>query len=56
MFPTFDRVYDSSKAQRELGWRPRWDFAAVVARLARGEDPRSELARAVGAKGYHRGG
>lgn len=54
IFDTFDRVYDSAKARRELGWAPRWDFAAVLERLARGEDPRSELARAVGAKGYHR--
>jgi UDP-glucose 4-epimerase len=53
MFPSIDRVYASERARRELGWRPRYDFAAVLARLRAGEDPRSPLARAVGAKGYH---
>jgi UDP-glucose 4-epimerase len=54
MFPSIDRVYDNERARRELGWRPRHDFAAVVERLRHGGDLRSELARAVGAKGYHR--
>jgi UDP-glucose 4-epimerase len=53
MFPAIERVYVNERARRELGWRPRYDFAAAVARLAAGEDPRSPLARAVGAKGYH---
>jgi len=53
MFDSIERVYDSSRARAELGWAPRYDFAAVVALLAAGSDPRSELARAVGAKGYH---
>lgn len=53
MFPTLDRVYDNSAARRDLGWAPHHDFARVVALLAAGEDPRSPLARAVGAKGYH---
>lgn len=54
LFPSLDRVYDNAKARRELGWQPRHDFASVVARLAAGGDLRSELARAVGSKGYHR--
>jgi nucleoside-diphosphate-sugar epimerase len=54
MLPTLDRVYVNERARRELGWTPRHDFAAVLERLARGEDPRSALALAVGAKGYHR--
>ena len=37
----------------ELGWPPRYDFRHALDRLAAGEDPRSPLARAVGAKGYH---
>ena len=53
MFPTLDRVYSNEKARRDLGWAPRHDFAATAARLARGEEPRSELARAIGSKGYH---
>jgi hypothetical protein len=40
-------------ARRELGWAPVHDFRHALDRLAAGEDPRSELARTVGAKGYH---
>ena len=53
MFPAIDRVYVNAKARRELGWTPRYDFEAALARLAAGEDPRGPLARAVGSKGYH---
>jgi UDP-glucose 4-epimerase len=53
MFPGIDRVYDNARARAELGWRPRYDFAHALERLEAGEDPRSELALAVGAKGYH---
>jgi len=40
-------------ARAVLGWRPRYDFGTVLDRLKAGQDPRSPLARAVGAKGYH---
>jgi nucleoside-diphosphate-sugar epimerase len=53
MLPAIDRVYVNARARRELGWAPRHDFRSALARLAAGEDPRSALARAVGAKGYH---
>lgn len=53
MFPRIDRVYVNERARRELGWQPRWDFAAAIARIGRGEPPRSELAERIGAKGYH---
>lgn len=53
MFPSIERVYDSSRARAALGWRPRYDFAALLDRLEAGEDPRSPLSRAVGSKGYH---
>jgi len=53
MFAAIDRVYVNARARQDLGWRPRHDFAAVVARLAGGGDVLSPLARAVGAKGYH---
>jgi UDP-glucose 4-epimerase len=53
MFPGIDRVYDNARARAELGWRPRYDFAYALERLRAGEEPRSELAVAVGAKGYH---
>jgi UDP-glucose 4-epimerase len=53
MFPSIDRIYVNEKARRELGWRPRWDFGYALHRVAAGEDPRSELARTIGAKGYH---
>jgi UDP-glucose 4-epimerase len=53
MFPSIDRIYVNERARRELGWSPRWGFGSALERLAAGEDPRSELARAIGAKGYH---
>jgi nucleoside-diphosphate-sugar epimerase len=53
MFDSIERVYDSARAQADLGWSPRYDFARAIELLAAGEDPRSPLARSVGAKGYH---
>jgi hypothetical protein len=53
MFPSIERVYVNARARIELGWTPRYDFGHALERLAAGEDPRSELAIAVGAKGYH---
>ncbi len=53
MLPGLDRVYDNSLAVRELGFSPRHDFGFALRQLARGEDPRSSLAREVGSKGYH---
>lgn len=53
MFPTIDRVYVNTKARTELGWTPRYDFATALAHVAAAEDPRSPLAVAIGAKGYH---
>ena len=55
MFPSLDRVYVNAAARRDLGWRPKHDFRAALDALARGEDFRSELARAVGSKGYGAG-
>ncbi|GKZ35383.1 hypothetical protein AbraIFM66950_006012 [Aspergillus brasiliensis] len=48
-----DRVYDSSKAVKELGWNPKYTFGKTLERLARGEPWRSELTTRVGKKGYH---
>jgi UDP-glucose 4-epimerase len=53
MFPGIDRVYDNARARERLGWEPRYDFGFALARLAAGEDPRSPLSLAIGAKGYH---
>jgi UDP-glucose 4-epimerase len=53
MFPTIDRVYVNARARSELGWRPRYDFAHAIDRLAAGDDFRSPLARTIGSKGYH---
>lgn len=52
--PTLDRVYDNSAARLALGWRPKTDFAAALARLDATGDLRSPLAIAIGCKGYHR--
>jgi UDP-glucose 4-epimerase len=53
MFPSVERVYVNAKARGELGWAPRHDFRSALDRVAAGGDHRSELAAAVGAKGYH---
>jgi UDP-glucose 4-epimerase len=53
MLAEIDRVYDNSRARRDLEWEPRHSFASALRALADGRDPRSETARAVGAKGYH---
>jgi UDP-glucose 4-epimerase len=53
MLPGIDRVYVNDRARHELGWRPRHDFRHALDRLRAGEDTRSPLALAVGAKGYH---
>ena len=54
MLPTLDRVYVNARARELLGWRPKYEFADALRKVADGEDYRSELAVAVGAKGYHR--
>jgi UDP-glucose 4-epimerase len=53
MFPGIDRVYVNERARKELGWRPRHDFHAMIDGLKRGDDMRSPLAQLVGSKGYH---
>ncbi|MBV9417676.1 MAG: NAD(P)-dependent oxidoreductase [Solirubrobacterales bacterium] len=53
MFPSIERVYVNERARRELGWSPRYDFRYALDRLAEHQDPRSPLARSIGAKGYH---
>jgi nucleoside-diphosphate-sugar epimerase len=56
MADAIDRVYDNARARADLGWRPKWDFEAVVARLRETGDIRGPLAKALGEKGYHRSG
>jgi UDP-glucose 4-epimerase len=53
MFERLDRVYVNDRARTILRWEPRYDFRFALDRLVAGEDPRSPLALAVGAKGYH---
>lgn len=53
MFPSIDRVYVNERARRELGWEPGHGFEQALDALARGQDPRSQVARSIGAKGYH---
>ena len=53
MFGQLDRVYVNAQARTGLGWAPRYDFRRVLDALKAGADPRSPLARAIGAKGYH---
>ncbi len=53
MFPSIGRVYVNELARKELGWQPKYDFRRIVQCLKAGEPPRSALAQAIGAKGYH---
>ena len=53
MLEEIERVYVNAHAREVLGWRPKYDFPAVLARLADGEDWRSPLTHAIGRKGYH---
>ncbi len=53
MFPSLDRVYVNRRAREELGWHPKFDFAHIIDQLANGQPIGSDLARSVGAKGYH---
>jgi nucleoside-diphosphate-sugar epimerase len=53
MFQSIDRVYDNTRARKILGWVPEFTFDEAIRRLSQDADPRSELARAVGVKGYH---
>lgn len=53
MFPRIERVYDNARARSELGWAPHYDFRSVLDHLKSDQDPRSLLARMIGAKGYH---
>ena len=53
MFPSIERIYVNARARHELGWSPRYDFRYALDRLAAGDDPRSQLALSIGAKGYH---
>ncbi len=53
MATSIDRVYDNALARRELGWQPKWDFEAVVARLKATGDLCGPMAKAIGEKGYH---
>jgi UDP-glucose 4-epimerase len=54
MFPTIGRVYVNKKAREELGWLPKYDFRYILDSLKSGAGFKSELAGAIGSKGYHR--
>ena len=41
MFDSIGRVYVADRAVERLGWRPRLDFAAALAALEAGADPRA---------------
>ncbi len=53
MFPAIERVYDNAHARNDLSWIPRYDFRHALTRIAAGLPGHSDLATAVGAKGYH---
>ena len=53
MLPTLDRVYANDRARTDLGWTPRYDVRAAADLVRSTGEPRSDLARSVGMKGYH---
>ena len=53
MFTGIDRVYVNDAARRDLGWKPKYTFPYILECLKKARMPRSELATAVGSKGYH---
>ena len=53
MLDCIDRVYVNDAARSDLGWEPKFDFPTVLERQLAGEGPLSDLAAAVGSKGYH---
>jgi UDP-glucose 4-epimerase len=53
LFPKIDRVYVNDLARADLGWKPKYDFAYVLECLRAGREFQSDLARAIGSKGYH---
>jgi UDP-glucose 4-epimerase len=52
MFPGIDRVYVNERARKDLGWNPEYDFGYILDCFKTEKDPRSELAKQVGFKGY----
>jgi nucleoside-diphosphate-sugar epimerase len=53
MFPGIDRVYVNLKARTDLSWMPIHDFDTVLEQVRAGKPIGSDLARAVGSRGYH---
>lgn len=53
MLNTIDRIYVNDAARRDLGWQPTYDFPHAIEALMKGKSPFSDLARAIGVKGYH---
>lgn len=53
MFDRIDRVYVNDAAREALGWRPKYDFAHILACLKTGAYPSSPISLQVGSKGYH---
>ncbi|MGI9437920.1 MAG: NAD-dependent epimerase/dehydratase family protein [Geminicoccaceae bacterium] len=53
MFDDIDRIYISDAARTDLGWEPAHDFGSILCQIDRDQPLGSDLARAVGKKGYH---
>ena len=53
MFPGIDRVYINQAAQKDLFWKPKYHFQTILEQLKQNNDPRSQITRAIGVKGYH---
>lgn len=53
MLKGIGRVYDNHLARKELAWQPKYNFAYILNCIKDNEPYQSELARIIGAKGYH---
>lgn len=53
MLAGMDRVYVNEKAQKELHWKPRYDFRHVLSQVKAGHHFKSRLTGLIGSKGYH---
>jgi UDP-glucose 4-epimerase len=53
MLDGIGRVYDNQSARRYLDWNPKYSFPYILECLKQNRPWQSELAIAVGAKGYH---
>jgi nucleoside-diphosphate-sugar epimerase len=53
MLEGIDRVYYNHAARNDLTWQPKYSFAYILQCLKENRQWQSDLAKVIGAKGYH---